>query len=53
LLGLRFSHLVGGSQQISLFEDTESQFNLYQTMDDIRLRFGGDKIKRAASLNNF
>jgi len=53
LLGLRFSHLVGGSQQISFFEDTESQFNLYQTMDDIRLRFGGDKIKRAASLNNF
>lgn len=36
LLGVRVSHLVGGFQQISLFEDTEESVRLYQAMDRIR-----------------
>ena len=51
LIGVRFSHLVGGAYQISLFDDTEELINLYQTMDRMRLRFGDNKIKRAIGMN--
>ena len=47
LIGVRFSHLVGGGYQINLFDDTEEMINLYQAMDKIRLRFGDDKVRRA------
>jgi DNA polymerase-4 len=50
LIGVRFSHLVGGGYQISLLDDTEEMINLYQAMDRMRLRFGEDKIKRAAGM---
>jgi DNA polymerase-4 len=48
LIGVRFSHLVGGHHQINLFEDSEEIIRLYQAMDKIRNRFGEDKIHRAA-----
>lgn len=51
LIGVRVSHLVGGGYQINLFEDTEEMVNLYQAMDTIRLKFGGDKVKRALAMN--
>ena len=47
LLGVRFTHLVSGSQQLSLFEDRPEQVQLYQAMDRIRKRFGGDAVGRA------
>lgn len=50
LVGVRFSHLVGGAYQINLFDDTEEMIALYQAMDKVRLRFGEDKVKRAAGL---
>ena len=50
LLGIRFSHLVQGSQQINLFEDTEQAVRLYQAMDAMRHRFGDEAIKRAISI---
>lgn len=50
LVGVRFSHLVGGGYQINLFDDTEEMINLYQAMDVIRQRFGDDKVKRALSM---
>lgn len=49
LLGVRVSHLVGGFQQISLFEDTEESVRLYQAMDKIRKRFGETAVHRAIS----
>jgi DNA polymerase IV len=49
LLGVRFSHLVGGGHQINLFEDSEEMIKLYQAMDKMRKRFGGDAIQRAVS----
>ena len=49
LIGVRFSHLVQGSQQINLFEDTEEAVRLYQAMDAMRARFGDEAIKRAIS----
>jgi DNA polymerase-4 len=51
LVGVRFSHLIGGGHPISLFEDSEKIIRLYQAMDRMRLRFGEDKIQRAAALN--
>src|SRR5690606_13519593 len=49
LLGVRVSHLVGGFQQINLFEDTEESVRLYQAMDKIRKRFGETAVHRAIS----
>lgn len=49
LIGVRLSHLVQGSQQINLFEDTEEAVRLYQAMDAMRNRFGDEVIKRAIS----
>ncbi len=49
LVGVRFSHLVGGGSQIDLFEDSEEIIQLYQAMDRIRKRYGDDKIHRAAA----
>ena len=50
LVGVRFSHLVGGGYQINLFEDTEEMISLYQAMDKIRKRFGQGAIKRANTM---
>jgi DNA polymerase-4 len=50
LIGVRFSHLVGGSYQIKLFEDSLKLINLYQAMDKVRNRFGQDAVKRAISM---
>jgi DNA polymerase IV len=51
LLGVRVSHMVGGFQQISLFDDTEENVRLYQAMDKIRKRYGEPAVQRAVSLN--
>jgi DNA polymerase IV len=47
LVGVRLSHLVSGSQQLQLFEDTPEMVNLYQAMDHIRHRFGRNAVRRA------
>lgn len=52
LVGVRFSHLVGGSYQINLFEDTEEMIKLYQAMDVIRNRYGQDAVKRAVAMGS-
>lgn len=49
LVGVRFSHLVGGAYQINLFEDSEHLIRLYQAMDRMRRKHGDDKIQRAVS----
>jgi DNA polymerase-4 len=49
LIGVRFSHLVGGGHQINLFEDSQEIIQLYQAMDKIRRRFGENKIHRAVT----
>lgn len=51
LIGVRFSHLVGGGYQINLFEDSEETIRLYQAMDKLRNRFGEGAVRRAAGLN--
>ncbi|MEO6691386.1 MAG: DNA polymerase IV [Saprospiraceae bacterium] len=50
LIGIRFSHLVYGTQQYNLFEDTTQQIELYRAMDRIRTRFGKTAVQRSVSM---
>lgn len=52
LVGLRFSHLVGGGLQIHLFEDSAEIIRLYQAMDRMRERYGVQAVKRAKTLES-
>lgn len=51
LIGLRFTNLVHGNHQMNLFEDTEEQMNLYQTMDRLKNRFGANILGRASGFD--
>ena len=50
LIGVRFSKLVPGSQQIDLFGDSVEMINLYQAMDRIRGKYGRKIIRRAVAV---
>ncbi|MCH7657649.1 MAG: DNA polymerase IV [Bacteroidetes bacterium] len=50
LIGVRFSHLVNGAQQLNMFEDTPEMVSLYLTMDKLRNRFGKHAIRRAVGI---
>lgn len=50
LIGIRFSHLVHGTPQLSLFEDTPEMVKLYQAIDSIRMRYGKKAVIRAAGI---
>jgi DNA polymerase IV len=50
LVGVRLSALVNGGYQISLFDDTPEEVNLYQAMDRIKRKFGTDKVMRASGI---
>jgi hypothetical protein len=48
LIGVRFSHLVGGGHQMDAFTDTQEAMDLYQAMDKMRKRFGDRTVMRAS-----
>jgi DNA polymerase IV len=50
LIGVKFSHLVNGNFQISLFEDSHKYADLYLAMDKIRNRFGDRSVMRASGM---
>lgn len=50
LIGVRFSHLIQGTYQFDLFNDTTEQMQLYAAMDKLRKRFGDAAVMRAAGL---
>ncbi len=50
LIGVRFSHLVQGVQQLNMFEDTPKTVNLYKAMDTLRNRYGRRSIRRAVGM---
>lgn len=50
LVGVRLSNLVQGNHQISLFDDTEEDINLYEAMDFIKHKHGVEKLIRATTL---
>ena len=51
LVGVRLSGLVHGNYQISLFDDTVEDINLYQAIDKIKHRHGAGKIIRANTID--
>ncbi|MBM3427285.1 MAG: DNA polymerase IV [Bacteroidetes bacterium] len=51
LIGLRFSHLVSGGQQMNLFDESDERQDLYSALDEIRNKFGDRAIMSAAGLN--
>ena len=51
LVGVRFSGLVNGNYQISLFDDTEESINLYEAIDRIKHKHGSEKLMRAVTLD--
>jgi len=50
LIGVRFSHLVRGTQQLDMFDDTPEKVSLYMAMDRLRKRFGRNAVQRAAGV---
>jgi DNA polymerase-4 len=50
LVGVRLSNLVHGNQQISLFDHTEEDINLYEAMDFIKHKHGVEKLVRATTI---
>ncbi|GAA0523096.1 DNA polymerase IV [Chitinophaga japonensis] len=50
LIGVRFSHLVQGNYQISLFDDTQEMIALYQAIDHIKRRFGWQYLMKATNV---
>ena len=50
LVGVRFSHLVGGGYQMNMFEESQELSNLYSAMDHIRQRFGDRSVLRCSLL---
>ncbi len=49
LLGIRFSHLIPFTMQMSLFNNNEEKLNLYKAVDNIKDRFGKKAIIKAAT----
>ncbi|MBK9290483.1 MAG: DNA polymerase IV [Bacteroidetes bacterium] len=50
LVGVRFGQLVGGVQQLDLFDDRPELTNLYQALDRVKHRFGPMAVQRAGGM---
>jgi DNA polymerase IV len=50
LIGIGFSYLVQGVQQLDMFEDTPKTVNLYMAMDKLRNRYGRKSVRRAIGM---
>ena len=51
LIGVRFSNLMHGQQQIDMFNDTEENINLYKALDAINKKYGNKTVHRAKTIN--
>lgn len=49
LIGIKFSGLVHGVQQLGLFEESPELIRLYQALDKIRRRYGPHSVQRAGA----
>jgi DNA polymerase-4 len=49
LLGVRFSHMIPITMQMSLFENNIEKLNLYKAVDDIKERFGSKLVTKAVT----
>lgn len=51
LVGIRFSDLIYGFEQLKVFENVEKSINLYYTLDKIRKKYGINSIVRAINIS--
>jgi DNA polymerase-4 len=51
LIGLRYSSLVAGNHQLSLFDESVDYASLYRSLDHIRKRYGDRAVMRAIGMN--
>lgn len=51
LIGVKFTNLVSGTQQINLFEDSVEMVNLYQAIDRMKKRYGSNILFHASKFN--
>ena len=49
LIGVRFSHMIPITMQMSLFENNEQKLTLYKAVDDIKDRFGVKLVSKAVT----
>jgi len=49
LLGVRFSHLIPFTAQLSLFDNQVEKLNLYKAVDEIKGRFGSSLVMKAVN----
>jgi DNA polymerase IV len=47
LIGVKFSQMVHGAQQLNLFDNTQEMASLYRAMDKVRNRYGSKSLRRA------
>lgn len=52
LLGVRFTHMVPGNDQINMFEDTAHMVQLYQAIDSIKHQYGERFVGRARGMRS-
>jgi DNA polymerase-4 len=52
LIGIKFSHLIQGTPQLNLFEDTPEMVRLYQEIDRMRKRYGKRVVVRAVGVTS-
>ena len=50
LIGVKLGGLIGGVQQLELFDNNDKMIKLYLSMDQIRLRYGSGAIYRASGV---
>jgi len=50
LLGVRFSHLIPITMQMSLFDNNAEKLNLYKAVDEIKDRFGNKLVTKAVTI---
>jgi len=50
LLGVRFSHLIPITMQMSLFDNNAGKLNLYKAVDEIKDRFGNKLVTKAVTI---
>lgn len=52
LIGVRFTNLIPGTNQINLFDDSQEKIKLYQQIDRIKSQFGEKFIQKTSGFWN-
>ena len=52
LVGIQFSKLVHGQQQLNMFEETPEMISLYQSIDKMRKKYGYEAVLRAGGVKD-